>query len=274
MRRHICQCRRAWNCPHGEGTARGCITLITPAAGEPGNGSRGIGIADAGATVTTSLSRIYDTEWGTLKKVRHTMVPEVGYNFVEEKNQDSLPFFDYNDRVLGGSVASWAITNYLTGKFQEGDAPPVYRDLLYLRLSQGYQIQGVTRDPLTGTPRDLLALVDEGKRLTDIRIEANITPFKELSIFTDSRYNTYETRFSTVTTGFDLNDGKGNTAGISFRSARDQVDYLEGRLGISLIKPFDFNYIGPLLIRQARFSGDIIHPGIQTTVLEHQLHLS
>jgi LPS-assembly protein len=210
--------------------------------GEPGKGSRGIGIADAGATVTTSLSRIYEAEWGALKKVRHNMVPEVGYRFVEEKNQDSFPFFDYNDRVLGGSVASWAITNYLTGKFQRGDAPPEYRDLLYLRLSQGYQIRGETRDPLTGTPRDLLTLVDEGKRLTDIRIEANITPFKELSIFTDSRYNPYETRFSTVSTGFDLNDGKGDTAGISYRSARDQVEYLEGRLGISLVKPFVFNY--------------------------------
>ncbi len=212
------------------------------ASGEPGNGSREIGIADAGATVTTSLSRIYDTEWGPLKKVRHTMVPELGYKFVEEKNQDSLPFFDYNDRVLGGSVASWAITNFLTGKYQEGDSPPVYRDLLYLRLSQGYQLRGETRDLLTGTPRDLLTLVDEGKRLSDIRIEANITPFKELSIFTDSRYNTYKTRFSTVTTGFDLNDGKGDTAGISFRSARDQLDYLEARLGISLVKPFVFKY--------------------------------
>lgn len=224
---------------------------------ETGNGSRGIGIADAGATVTTSLSRTYDVELGTLRKVQHTMTPELGYRFVEEKNQDTLPFFDYNDRELGGSVASWAITNYFTGKFQEGDAPPVYRDLLYLRLSQGYQIQGVTRDPLTGTPRDLLALVDEGKRLTDIRIEANFSPFKELSIFTDSRYNPYETRFSSATTGFDLKYRKDDTAGISYRFARDQVEYLEGRLGISLLKPFVFNYT-------ARYSFD--KPGFLETL--------
>jgi len=211
-------------------------------AGESGSGSRGIGIADAGAAVTTSFSRTYDTEWGALQKIKHTWAPEAGYSFVEEKNQDYLPFFDYNDRVLGGSVASWAITNYLTGKFQQGDGPPVYADLLYLRLSQGYQIRGVTRDPLTGTPRDLLAIVDDGKRLTDLRIEANITPVKELSIFTDSRYNPYDTRFSSVSAGFDLKDDKENKAGISYRNARDQLEYLEGRLGISLIKPFLFNY--------------------------------
>jgi LPS-assembly protein len=246
---------RLYNAYNGSGT-------------DPGNGSRGIGIADAGATVTTSLSRIYDTEWGALKKIRHTMAPEVGYSFVEEKRQDSFPFFDYSDRVLGRSLASWAITNYLTGKFQRGDAPPEYRDLLYLRLSQGYQIRGVTRDPHTGTPRDLLPLVDEGKRLTDIRIEANITPFQKLSIFTDSRYNAYETRFSTVSTGFDLNDGKGDTAGLSYNFARDQLDqtgkvqtvgveYLEGRLGVSLLKPFVFKYT-------ARYSFD--RPGFLETL--------
>lgn len=225
--------------------------------GESGNGSRGIGIADAGATVTTSLSRIYDTAWGALKKIKHTMVPEVGYSFVEEKNQDTLPFFDYNDRELGGSVASWSITNYLTGKFQEGEGPAVYRDLLYLRLSQAYQIRGVTKDPLTGTPRDVLAIVDEGKRLTDVRIEARITPIKDLSIFTDSRYNPYDTRFSSVTTGFDLKDDKENKVGISYRNARDQFEYLEGRLGVSLIKPFVFNYT-------ARYSFD--KPGFLETI--------
>jgi LPS-assembly protein len=235
---------------------------------EPGNGSRGIGIADAGATVTTALSRVYDVGWGDLKKVRHTIMPEVGYSFVEEKKQDSFPFFDYNDRVLGRSVVSWAITNYLSGRFQQGDTPPVYRDLLYLRLSQGYQIRGETSDPQTGTPRDLLAIVDEGKRLSDIRIEANFTPIKELSIFTDSRFYPYETNFSTTSIGFDLKDDKENTVGLSYRFARGQydqtgkvltagVEYLEGRLGVSLVKPFVLKYT-------ARYSFD--RPGFLETL--------
>lgn len=204
--------------------------------GDPGNGSRGAGLADAGATITNSFARVYETNWGAVTRVRHTMVPEVGYNFVQENNQENLPFFDYNDRVVGQSVATWALTNYLTGKFQEGDAPPTYRDLLYLRLSQGYQIGG--------TRRDLLTLVDEGKAFTDLRIEANVAPLKELSFFTDSRYNPYRTRFSTVYSGFDLNDGKGDSTGLAYRFARDQVEYLEGKVALGLVKPFVFNYTG------------------------------
>ncbi len=218
--------------------------LYNAYGGDAGNGTHGIGLADAGARVSASLDRIYDSGWGAMKKFRHVLVPEVAYSFVQDKSQDTLPFFDFNDRVLGNTMVSWSIANYLTGKFQDDDATPVYRDLLYLRLSQGYQISGVPSDPITKTPRDQLTLVDDGNRLTDIRIEANITPYKEVSLFTDSRFNPYRTQFSTFTGGFDLNDGKGDTTGLSYRFAKDEVEYLEGRLGVTLVKPFVFKYAG------------------------------
>src|SRR5208283_5413303 len=97
--------------------------------------------------------------------------------------------------------------------------PPIYRDLLYLRLSQGYQISGSRRDLLTLVP-------DVDQRPPDLRIETKFTPIKELSLFTDSRYNTYETRFSTVMAGFDLDYGKGKSASFSYLFAQGQEDYL------------------------------------------------
>lgn len=224
--------------------------------GESGNGSRGIGLADAGVTVAGSMNRVYETDWGSLRRVQHTLVPEVSYSLVEEKAQDYLPAFDFNDRVPGQSMTSWALTNFIAGKFQEGEAPPEYRDLLYLRLSQGYQLRG--------TRRDLLTLVDDGRHFTDIRIEANFSPLKEISFFTDSRFNTYRTHFSTIMTGFDLKDETGDLAGMSYHysrnrttgpfsakstmdpdpadtSATDQVNYLEGKFRVGLVKPFIFN---------------------------------
>ena len=202
-------------------------------AGNHGNGSHGIGLADAGATVSTSFARIYDTDWGPLSRVRHSIVPEVGYNYVQSKGQDTLPFFDYDDRVLGQSMTTWSITNYLAGKFRQGDAPPIYRDLLYLRLSQGYQISGSRRDLLTLVP-------DVERHLTDLRIEANFTPIKELSLFTDSRFNTYESRFSTAVAGLELIDGKENSATFSYHFSLDNVEYLMGKFETTILKPFVF----------------------------------
>jgi LPS-assembly protein len=107
--------------------------------------------------------------------------------------------------------------------------------------------------------------VDDGKHFTDLRIEANVSPFKALTLFTDSRFNTYETRFSTIMAGFDLKFDNDNLAGLSYRYSRDrksgpftatsiidpentsigdQVDYLDSRVRVNIAKPLIFSYRG------------------------------
>lgn len=208
--------------------------LYNAYGGDPGDGYHDDGLFDGGASVSTSLAKVYGVARGDLRAVRHTLVPELGYQFVEEQNQDRLPFFDFDDRVVGQQMVTWSLSNFVTGKYVAPAGPPLYRDLLYLRLSQGYQV--------SGGRRDLLTLVDEGRRFTDIRIEARYTPVKMMSLTTDSRYNPYMTRFSTASLGFDLNDGGGNLAALNYRFARDKVEYLDGKAALALVKPFIFHY--------------------------------
>jgi LPS-assembly protein len=201
---------------------------------DAGSGSHATGMANAAATVSAPLVRIYDAQWGGVQRIRHLLLPEIGYRYGETKNQEQLPFFDYDDRPLGQSMAVWSLASYVTGKLQQADGPPQYRDLLYLKLSQGYQF--------SGSRRDLLTLVDEGRSLTDLRLESRVTPTSELSLALDSRFNTYQARFSTVSLVTDFADKAGNLAGIGYQYARGDVEYLEGRLGVALVKPFVFNY--------------------------------
>jgi LPS-assembly protein len=192
------------------------------------------GTPDAGASVSTTLSRVYETGWGDLKKVKHTMIPEVTYAYRPQKYQDGLPFFDYNDRLVAQNMVGYSFTNYLTGKYLSGDNPASYRDLAYLRISQGYEFSGARRDVLT--------LVDEGRPFTDIRLETKVYPTERVSLSIDSRFNPYHLHFSTFAVAADVSDGKGNAAGIGYRFAQDQVRYLEGKLDLSYINPFVFHY--------------------------------
>jgi LPS-assembly protein len=225
---------------------------------EPGDGTSEVGLAEGGAKITASFTNVYETDLGTLKKLRHVIVPEINYSWVEENSQGEQPAFNFDDRVPGQMMTSWALTNYLTGKYQSDGDTPEYRDIAYLKLSQGYQFRG--------TRRDLLTLVDDGKHFTDMRIEADISPLKGLTLVTDSRFNTYSTRFSTIAAGMDITDGKDNVFGLSYRYSRerefgpfsarsildptsdtttgDQVNYLESKVKLSLINPFVFNYKG------------------------------
>ena len=141
--------------------------------GDIATGASDVGIPDVGASLSTTLSRVFDLEWGALKKIQHTIIPEISYSYLPLKNQDGLPFFDYTDRQVAQNMMSYSITNYLTGKYLSPDNPATYRDLAYLRISQGYEF--------SGTRRDVLTLVDDQRPFTDVRVEAKVesngTPF-------------------------------------------------------------------------------------------------
>ena len=203
--------------------------------GDIATGSSDMGILDVGASLSTTLSRVYDMDWGNLKKVQHTIIPEISYSYLPQKNQDGLPFFDYTDRQVAQNMISYSITNYLTGKYLSPDNPSTYRDLAYLRISQGYEF--------SGTRRDVLTLVDDQHSFTDVRVEAKVNPTDRLSLLLDSRFNTYQANFSTVNIATNVSDSVGNSARLGYSYSRDEVNYLEGGLSISYIKPFVFHYM-------------------------------
>ncbi len=194
----------------------------------------GDGLFDGGASLSAPLARVYPTTGSDISAIRHTMIPEIRYNLVQQKNQERLPFFDYGDLILGQQMLTWSLTNFVIGKYTDAAGPSVYRDILFLRLSQGFQVDG--------NRRDLLTLVDEGRRFTDIRLEARYALARLLTVNADTRYNPNMSRFSTASLGLDLNDGKGDLAGLEYHFARDQVRYLEGKAALALVKPFVLNY--------------------------------
>lgn len=203
-------------------------------AGE--NSTTGDALATAGASLSFPLVRIYDSPWGELRRLRNAVVPEVTYRYVQTRDQDRLPFFDYDDRPVGGELAGWGLSSYLTGRFDRGDGLADYRELLFVRLSQEYQI--------SGGRRDLLNPVDDGQHWTDLRGEARFAPVRNVTVTLDSRFNVRTAEFSTTAIDADAKDGAGNLLGVGYHFIRDQVEYLEGRVGLSLVKPFVFGYTG------------------------------
>ena len=199
------------------------------------NGASGIGLGWANGSLAAPLERVYEAGRGDLQRLRHTLLPAIDYTFTQERSQEHLPLFDYDDRTLGQQLLGWSLTSNLTGRYGAAGGAPDYRELLFLRLSQGYQ--------LSGGRRDLLNMVnDERDRLTDLRLEMRAKPDKRLTVALDSRYNPNLGKISTVNAGFELTDGIGDTIGAGYFYGRDSLSYLEGRLGISIVKPFVFNY--------------------------------
>lgn len=210
--------------------------LYTANGADAGEGYHGSGLLTGGGAISSTLSRVYETGSAAMPRVQHVMIPQARYSYVQEKDQETLPFFDFHDRIVSENRIVYSLTNSFTARFDRGDEPPEYREILSLRLAQGYDFSGARRD--------LLTLVDEGRPFTDVMLQATARPHKKVSLTLDTRYNPYHSRLSTVAVSADAEDGKGNAAGFSYRHARDEVEYLEGRAAIAMVKPFLFSYTG------------------------------
>jgi LPS-assembly protein len=213
--------------------------------GTTGDNFDEMGMPVVGASLSSTLTRVYDVNWGRLKKLKHTVIPQIEYSYTPQKDQDDLPFFDYDDRLVAQNMLGYSFTNYLTGKYLTEDNIAQYVDLAYFRISQGYEF--------SDTRRDVLAVVDERRPFTDIRAEARVNLLKWLHFNLDSRFNPYELHFTTANVGIDVSDKAGNSAGFLYRFSRDTVNYLEGRLNISYVKPFIFHYATRYSLDSSRF---------------------
>ncbi len=187
----------------------------------------------AGARLSTSLARIYDTDFFLLKKIRHEIIPEIGYNYTPERDQHRLPFYDYTDRIIHQNMISLSVTNLINGKFVSGETPE-YRDISRIKLSANFKV--------AGERRDLLTLVENQLPWSDLIFESDTWLTKQLRLTLDSRYNLYAHNLSTVATGIEFNDQQGNTIGTGYQMARNAVEYFEGKFSTKLIKPLNLSY--------------------------------
>lgn len=190
-------------------------------------------LPEIGVRLSTSLANIYSTDLQSLKKIKHEIIPELDYGFLPGRSQQHLPFYDYTDRMIHRNMISLSVTNLINGKFASGQTSE-YRDISRIKLSADYEI--------SGERRDLLTLVESQYRWSDLSLETDTWLNKQLRLTFDSRYNVYEKLISTAVAGVELNDHKGNTIGGGYQMARNEVQYMEGRLSTQLMKPVNFSY--------------------------------
>ncbi len=196
-----------------------------------------VGIPEFGAELNSSLGRIYDGPFPGMSRVRHELVPAVSYSYSMNKDQTAYPQYDQSDRSPHLNLLQFSLASHLGGKVQrvEGQkGPDAYRHLQTIRLSQGYS--------LSGERSTLLSDTDTGKPWSTTVIESETWLHPGFRLLLDAGYNPYQRRFSSTALGGDILDGRGNSLGASYRMTSQQVEYLEGRFALALLKPAYLSY--------------------------------
>ncbi len=187
-----------------------------------------------GANLSTKINRIFNTEGlGTIDRIRHSIEPEIDYEYIPYVNQTQLPQFDAVDNIAKKSLVYYAITNRFSARYTKG-AEIKKLEFLMLKLSQSYDINEEIRYYNLATPK---------RPFSDIRAELNIKSESMLNLFIDTKYNPY-TGYITETNS-DLRFQIGRfwylTAGERYTKI-PRIEFLTGGMGFSF--PFGIDISG------------------------------
>lgn len=198
-------------------------------------------LADARLEFSTDLSRLYSLNSSAARKIRHTVRPQITYNFIPPKSQNKLPEFDEVDRVKKTSVVTYAIINTfslgsrisgdskkqnLAGKFSHNtisqDEQPAYayRSFGRLKLQQSYDFNETV----------------ENRPFSPIFAELYLTPNQFFFLKADAHYSAHDNRLLSINIASRISNRRGDRLFIEHRYAQD---FTETFYGDAIIKLHD-----------------------------------
>ncbi len=185
------------------------------------------GLPEFKTRVNTRFQRVFHDGFGAIGKLRHVLEPEVVYLYVPDEEQDHLPEFDIYDRIEQANRFEYALVQRLTARFDRDDGQPRYRELVYLRLSQSYDLTDDAED----------------QRFGEIRAEMTLLPLSWMMLRTDTTYDADTNVWNRISAETALQDDRGNAAGVEYRYDRtEDIEYAEVDLSVAMLKPVYLHY--------------------------------
>ena len=173
---------------------------------------------DLGVNMTSEFFKIFRLGSGRLLK--HTILPEVNYEYIPEINQENLPDFDDVDRIEAQNIVTYSLTNFFTLRLAKKNRPggsavkSKYLSLGRLKFRQSYDINKANQS---------------GERpFSDIFAELDIYPGRWFLVDSDAKWSPYDNRFNEYNLGLGIFDGRGDRLYTEYRY-RKQTSEEDGK---------------------------------------------
>ncbi|MCK5913376.1 MAG: LPS-assembly protein LptD, partial [Desulfuromusa sp.] len=185
------------------------------------------GLAEFSTRINTRVQKVYHQPLGSLGKLRHSIEPELLYKYIPQVDQNHLPDFDQYDRIDKANEIEYALVQRFTVRFDHPDGTPAYRELLYLRLSQTYDLTDEARE----------------QRFQELRIEAILLPTEWLSFNTDTTLDVDSGDWTKLAIAGKIKDQQENSLSAQYRyDPAEDIDYGSLNLSVAFLKPVYLNY--------------------------------
>ena len=202
-------------------------------------------VLDTGMKISTTLMKVYPVSFLSIKAVKHTIEPEIGYRYTSRSSYKELPLLDESDIIPHRNWITYGIKSRLIGKFATISGSR-FLELLRLRIYQNYSL---------GDPIDSINLIpDSGKRLSNVRGELTVHLSPYLSYRFDTSLNCFEKMIQSSNHILTITDKRGDYFLTEVRYTDDLVEeinagaFLKFTNNIDIFGSTKYSYLDDIFI--------------------------
>ncbi|MBU2623798.1 MAG: LPS-assembly protein LptD, partial [Proteobacteria bacterium] len=185
--------------------------------------------------LSTELFGVFKINGEKVDSIKHSIQPQIVYNYIPDEEQADYPYFDGIDRIAKNNLITYSLTNTFTSKSipdkisvsgeKKAEKPSYsYNEFLRIKVEQSFNINEQRENK------------KDEKPFSPVYGELKLSPVKYLSLSTDATWSTYDGLFITRNASGTLSDARGDSLFTEYRFARDTIESL---LFILNIKIFD-----------------------------------
>ncbi len=190
-------------------------------------------IFDVTADLFTEVFNVFNTGFGGIDRIKHSIRPQFVYSYTPDIDQDDLPYFDDTDSISKQNILNYSLTNSLIARSRKKSAEDEdteegsnsdkydYREFFRFKLDQSY---------------DFNKLIDDDPRpFSDLNWRVDLVPMKYFRFETNGQWDPYETDFVQHNMSVTLSDVRGDRFFVERRYTQDSSDsiYFDGGVKIT-----------------------------------------
>ncbi|MDY6790390.1 MAG: LPS assembly protein LptD [Thermodesulfobacteriota bacterium] len=202
-------------------------------------------IYDIKLDFSSEIYKVYDGSIFGTSGIKHSVTPQVIYEYIPDQDQDEFPDFDVDsiDRIEKKNQLTYSITSTFTSRSKksvlksddipriENDGPMAYnyRQFLWFKLEQSYDFYEAREDdPLKWENQT------DQRPFSPLKGELEFYPLKYLSFEGDAEWCQYDDEFLSYNAKMSLSDNRNDRLYVEYRYSKDAIKSIVADLTLKI----------------------------------------
>ena len=185
---------------------------------------------DLGARMLSQLERVYNADWGEVRRLKHRMWPALSYQYRRNRDPDAeSPWFDPLSVTGDLNRLVFTIDNYVDARLEDDEGQVRYRQWVNFQLAQGYSLDEARKDDTSD---------EEKKPFEPLTAALILRPANYIDFYGVTKWDHYENELTetNVSCSFNVNrsGGRMDSFRVTYQDAADADNALNYWLRVNL----------------------------------------